>query len=154
MATLPRDTWIRLIVWMVIGLVIYFLYGAHHSVLGAGKPSKEDEPGRHGRPRVTFVRATASAPVRLAAASTSDGTPGSAGRSPRRSASSVRAHVLGQRRRQIELLLGRWDAGTAAGWAWSAWRSISIDIGSVRPARACAGPGPTRSPRVIRSRPE
>ena len=42
MATLPRDTWIRLIVWMVIGLVIYFVYGAHHSVLGAGKPFKEE----------------------------------------------------------------------------------------------------------------
>ena len=37
MATLPRDTWIRLVVWMVIGLVIYFVYGAHHSVLGSGK---------------------------------------------------------------------------------------------------------------------
>jgi APA family basic amino acid/polyamine antiporter len=35
MATLPLDTWIRLVVWMVIGLVIYFLYGAQHSVLGA-----------------------------------------------------------------------------------------------------------------------
>ena len=42
MATLPRDTWIRLVVWMVIGLVIYFLYGAHHSVLGANKSSEED----------------------------------------------------------------------------------------------------------------
>jgi APA family basic amino acid/polyamine antiporter len=39
MATLPLDTWIRLIVWMIIGLVIYFVYGAHHSVLGAGKKS-------------------------------------------------------------------------------------------------------------------
>jgi basic amino acid/polyamine antiporter, APA family len=38
MATLPRDTWIRLVVWMVIGLVIYFVYGAHHSVLGSRKP--------------------------------------------------------------------------------------------------------------------
>ncbi len=38
MATLPLDTWIRLVVWMAIGLVIYFVYGAHHSVLGAGKP--------------------------------------------------------------------------------------------------------------------
>jgi APA family basic amino acid/polyamine antiporter len=43
MITLPLDTWIRLIVWMVIGLVIYVLYGAHHSVLGGGKPF-EDEP--------------------------------------------------------------------------------------------------------------
>jgi APA family basic amino acid/polyamine antiporter len=37
MATLPLDTWIRLVVWMIIGLVIYFVYGARNSVLGAGK---------------------------------------------------------------------------------------------------------------------
>jgi basic amino acid/polyamine antiporter, APA family len=42
MLTLPLDTWIRLVVWMVIGLVIYFLYGAHHSVLGAGKPVEDE----------------------------------------------------------------------------------------------------------------
>jgi APA family basic amino acid/polyamine antiporter len=36
MCTLPGDTWIRLVVWMVIGLVIYFIYGMHHSVLGSG----------------------------------------------------------------------------------------------------------------------
>jgi basic amino acid/polyamine antiporter, APA family len=39
MATLPIDTWIRLIVWMVIGLLIYFLYGMQHSVLGAKYPA-------------------------------------------------------------------------------------------------------------------
>ena len=30
---LPADTWIRLIVWMLLGLVIYFVYGRSHSVL-------------------------------------------------------------------------------------------------------------------------
>jgi APA family basic amino acid/polyamine antiporter len=42
MATLPGDTWIRLIVWMVIGLLIYMFYGAHHSVLGAGKSLEQE----------------------------------------------------------------------------------------------------------------
>jgi APA family basic amino acid/polyamine antiporter len=27
MSGLPRDTWIRLFVWLAIGLVIYFNYG-------------------------------------------------------------------------------------------------------------------------------
>jgi APA family basic amino acid/polyamine antiporter len=42
MITLPADTWIRLIVWMVIGLLIYMVYGAHHSVLGGNKAPEAD----------------------------------------------------------------------------------------------------------------
>ncbi len=33
MAGLPADTWWRLIVWMALGLIIYFFYGRKHSVL-------------------------------------------------------------------------------------------------------------------------
>jgi APA family basic amino acid/polyamine antiporter len=31
MLSLPRDTWLRLIVWLVIGMAVYFGYGRHHS---------------------------------------------------------------------------------------------------------------------------
>jgi APA family basic amino acid/polyamine antiporter len=31
MASLPIDTWWRLIIWLAIGMVIYFGYGRHHS---------------------------------------------------------------------------------------------------------------------------
>jgi len=31
MASLPFDTWLRLIVWLIIGLGIYFGYGRYHS---------------------------------------------------------------------------------------------------------------------------
>jgi len=34
MAGLPADTWLRLIIWLILGLVIYFAYGKKHSHLG------------------------------------------------------------------------------------------------------------------------
>ena len=34
MTFLPGDTWLRLIVWMAIGLAIYFFYSRSHSTLG------------------------------------------------------------------------------------------------------------------------
>jgi APA family basic amino acid/polyamine antiporter len=34
MLFLPAETWVRLIGWLLLGLVIYFLYGRRHSVLG------------------------------------------------------------------------------------------------------------------------
>jgi APA family basic amino acid/polyamine antiporter len=33
MLSLPIETWIRFFVWLVIGLLIYFFYGAGHSKL-------------------------------------------------------------------------------------------------------------------------
>jgi len=36
MVFLPMDTWIRLLVWMLIGMDIYLAYGAKHSKLGNG----------------------------------------------------------------------------------------------------------------------
>jgi APA family basic amino acid/polyamine antiporter len=38
MVFLPLDTWIRLIVWMILGLDIYLAYGIRHSLLSANSP--------------------------------------------------------------------------------------------------------------------
>ena len=46
MLQLPRITWIRFGVWLLLGLVIYFLYGMRHSRLGAGRRG-----ARRGQPR-------------------------------------------------------------------------------------------------------
>jgi APA family basic amino acid/polyamine antiporter len=34
MLNLSVETWLRFLVWMVLGLVVYALYGRTHSVLG------------------------------------------------------------------------------------------------------------------------
>jgi APA family basic amino acid/polyamine antiporter len=41
MVFLPMDTWIRLLVWMLIGLDIYLAYGAKNSHLGNGTKSRK-----------------------------------------------------------------------------------------------------------------
>jgi APA family basic amino acid/polyamine antiporter len=38
MVFLPLDTWIRLIVWMILGLDIYLAYGVRHSILSSKSP--------------------------------------------------------------------------------------------------------------------
>lgn len=41
MVFLPMDTWIRLLVWMLLGMDIYLAYGAKHSQLGNGTTSRK-----------------------------------------------------------------------------------------------------------------
>jgi hypothetical protein len=44
MFSLPAENWWRLIIWLLVGLVIYFAYGRKHSV----KNTTEHEIGKHG----------------------------------------------------------------------------------------------------------
>lgn len=41
--SLPLDTWLRLIIWMLIGTAVYFCYGRHHSV---ARKALQDSPVR------------------------------------------------------------------------------------------------------------
>jgi APA family basic amino acid/polyamine antiporter len=45
MFSLPADNWLRLLVWLLIGLVIYFFYGRNHSVMAA---YTANEIAKHG----------------------------------------------------------------------------------------------------------
>ncbi len=39
MASLPVETWLRFVVWLAIGLAIYFVYSRHHSEFGRATPA-------------------------------------------------------------------------------------------------------------------
>ena len=43
MYNLPWETWVRFIVWCVIGCAVYFSYSYQHSILGRKLPAAEDE---------------------------------------------------------------------------------------------------------------
>ncbi|MFL6227464.1 MAG: amino acid permease [Pyrinomonadaceae bacterium] len=50
MFSLPYENWVRLIVWLAVGLFIYFLYGRRHSVMsgGGGGGHTMHEAAAHG----------------------------------------------------------------------------------------------------------
>jgi basic amino acid/polyamine antiporter, APA family len=41
MLNLPAETWARFAIWMVIGLVVYFVYSHRHSRLAPGNAPRE-----------------------------------------------------------------------------------------------------------------
>jgi len=44
MLGLPADSWIRLLVWLAAGLLIYFAYGKWHSRVGSSEASTRGLP--------------------------------------------------------------------------------------------------------------
>jgi len=44
-------TWVRFLGWLAIGLVIYFCYGRHHSVLGKALATELAQSGASGAGR-------------------------------------------------------------------------------------------------------
>jgi len=51
MASLPIETWLRFLIWLIIGLVIYFAYSRHHSEFrNGGAAAVASEEARGSRP--------------------------------------------------------------------------------------------------------
>ena len=46
MVGLPGDTWLRLVIWLIAGFAVYFLYGRHHSRVQRGEYSGAAENQR------------------------------------------------------------------------------------------------------------
>jgi len=46
MFSLPAENWVRLLVWLVIGFMIYFFYGRRHSVLRKMHAAGENTDGK------------------------------------------------------------------------------------------------------------
>jgi len=45
MFSLPAENWLRLFVWLVIGLMVYVFYGRHHSVMARSRAAEAGKPG-------------------------------------------------------------------------------------------------------------
>jgi APA family basic amino acid/polyamine antiporter len=49
MLNLPAETWVRFGIWMVIGFVVYFLYGRTHSRMARGEDTPAEPSGGNTR---------------------------------------------------------------------------------------------------------
>src|SRR5262249_58154828 len=48
MFSLPPENWLRLVVWLAVGFVIYFVYSRHHSVMSHATATEVKSTGASG----------------------------------------------------------------------------------------------------------